>query len=72
MLEILGQSSKEHVIQAHLKKLFSGIHSVKITDNIKFIQAMCSLQGEVVALSSPVNIECSVEVNVIFFRKITI
>lgn len=28
LLEILGQANKQHVIQSHLKKLFSGIHSV--------------------------------------------
>lgn len=62
LLEILGQSSREQVIQAHLKKLFSGIHSVKMNKELQHIDAMCSLQGEVVPLSKPVNVNCPVEV----------
>ncbi|GLV36074.1 beethoven [Carabus blaptoides fortunei] len=61
LLEILGQSSREQVIQAHLKKLFSGIHSVKMNKEFQHIFAMCSLQGEVVSLSKPVNVNCPVE-----------
>lgn len=61
LLEILGQSSKEQVIQSHLKKLFAGIHSIKMDDQGRNIVAMCSLQGETVLLSSPVNINMPVE-----------
>ena len=33
--------------QAHLKKLFQGIHSVNFSDDQKSIIAMCSVAGEV-------------------------
>ena len=63
LLEILGQSTNPVVIQSHLKKLFAGIHSVKFDDTTSNILAMCSLEGEVVPLSSPVAISKDVEVS---------
>ena len=64
LLEILGQSTKERVIQAHLKKLFAGIHSVVFDDDGEQIMAMKSLEGEVVYLSKHVQITQRVEVSV--------
>ncbi|KAK4887841.1 hypothetical protein RN001_004112 [Aquatica leii] len=60
--EIVGHCSKEQVIQRHLKKLFSGIHSINLDSEGKKIVAMCSLQGETVLLNNLVNIEQPVEV----------
>jgi hypothetical protein len=62
LLEILGQSTKERVIQAHLKKLFAGIHSVGFDDDGQHIMAMKSLEGEVVQLSKHVKLTQQVEV----------
>ncbi|XP_069679211.1 cytoplasmic dynein 2 heavy chain 1 isoform X2 [Periplaneta americana] len=61
LLEILGQSTKERVIQAHLKKLFAGIHSVVFDDEGHNIMAMKSLEGEVVHLSKHVRLTQQVE-----------
>lgn len=61
LLEILGQSSKENVIQSHLKKLFAGIYSVVFKGNT--ITAMQSMQGETVMLNSPVKVTNDVEVS---------
>lgn len=66
MLEILGQSAHENVIQAHLKKIFAGIHGVEIQADdkqAKRIVAMKSLQGEIVALKNHINIMKPVEVS---------
>lgn len=62
LLEVIGQSSKEQVIQTHLKKLFAGIHSINLDLSGKSINAICSLQGEVVPLSRSVDINQPVEV----------
>jgi dynein heavy chain 2 len=62
LLEILGQSTKEQVIQAHLKKLFAGIHSVVFDDDGQNIMAMKSLEGEVVHLNKHVRVTQQVEV----------
>ncbi len=50
------------VRQAHLKKLFQGIHRVNFSEDLKTITAMCSVAGEVVTLHSPVAITEDVEV----------
>jgi dynein heavy chain 2 len=54
MLEILGQSQNPSIIQLHLKKLFSGIHTVKFTDGQDRILAMRSHLKEEVALSQEI------------------
>jgi len=59
LLELLGQASKEKVIQAHLKKLFAGIYSVFIDDG--FLKSVSSVQGEVVTLKKPVRITNNIE-----------
>ena len=46
MLEILGQSQNPTIIQLHLKKLFSGIHTVKFGENNEKLLAMRSSLGE--------------------------
>ncbi|XP_074038391.1 dynein cytoplasmic heavy chain beethoven [Leptinotarsa decemlineata] len=61
LLEVVGQSSKEHVIQSHLKKIFMGIATVHLSSTGQEIAAMCSSQGETVFLSNPVNIQKPVE-----------
>lgn len=63
LLEILGQSTKEKVVQAHLKKLFSGIHNVDLDENKKNIVAIKSLHGEVVQLNRAIHLHENVEVS---------
>lgn len=59
LLELLGQAAKERVIQAHLKKLFAGIHSVEIDNG--FLKSVVSIQGEAFQLANPVKITNSIE-----------
>eukprot|EP00667_Euglena_gracilis_P000034 EG_transcript_34 len=61
LLEILGQAQNPDVIQAHLKKLFAGIHRVEFNEQHSQITAMCSADGECVPLISPVTITSEVE-----------
>ena len=49
-------------MQAHLKKLFAGIHSVRFGEEETEIVAMRSLEGEEVPLSATVPITPDVEV----------
>lgn len=62
LLEIMGQSTKPAVIQAHLKKLFAGIHNVDFDDGFTCITTMKSLEGESVTLKSPVKVSSKIEV----------
>nr|CAD7594425.1 unnamed protein product [Timema genevievae] len=63
LLEILGQSTKPRVIQAHLKKLFVGIHSVTFDPSEQHITAIRSLEGETVPLKQHVELTAKVEVS---------
>ena len=62
LLEILGQATNPRVIQAHLKKLFAGIHTVQFSEEEREIVAMRSLDGELVPLKNHVPISTDVEV----------
>lgn len=64
LLELLGQSTKANVLQAHLKKLFSGVHSVEFSRGSKQqeIVAVRSPEGEVVQLRKSVPVIGSAEV----------
>jgi dynein heavy chain 2 len=61
LLEILGQAKNPQVIQNHLKKLFSGIHSVEFSEDIQRIVAIRSADGEIVHLCEAVPISGEVE-----------
>jgi dynein heavy chain 2, cytosolic len=62
----LGQSTKEKVVQAHLKKLFAGIHSVDFDRSGQRIEAMKSLDGEVVPLSRSITVTQNVEASTFY------
>ncbi|GJQ81470.1 btv [Trypoxylus dichotomus] len=62
LLEVVGQSSQENVIQSHLKKLFAGIHSIKLDKQGCKIVEMRSLEGETVELNKPVDVSQPIEI----------
>ncbi|EAX95758.1 Dynein heavy chain family protein [Trichomonas vaginalis G3] len=62
LLEIIGQASEDAIIiQAHLKKLFQGVHSVVFDGSNTKIIAVCSSLGERVDLKNPIICQGPVE-----------
>lgn len=65
LLELLGQSTKEPIIQKHIKKLFPGINRLKIEKNQKngatSIVNIVSAEGEKVKLLEPISMVGPIE-----------
>ncbi|XP_050526495.1 cytoplasmic dynein 2 heavy chain 1 isoform X2 [Daktulosphaira vitifoliae] len=60
LLEMIGQTKKNSVVQAHLKKLFSGVQNVQFNSSGNII-SIESPQNEIVLLEKPVQVTDHVE-----------
>lgn len=58
---MIGQTKKVSVVQAHLKKLFSGVQNVQFNSSGNII-AIESPQNEIVNLDKPVQVSNQIEV----------
>jgi dynein heavy chain 2 len=58
---MIGQTKKTSVVQAHLKKLFSGVQNVQFNKSGNII-AIESPQNEIVILDKPVQVSNQIEV----------
>ncbi len=54
LLEIIGNSKDIVRIMKHLKKMFAGIATIKLDDDITQIQGMASREGEAVTFKEPI------------------
>lgn len=61
LLEMIGQTKKLSVVQAHLKKLFTGVQNVQFNSSGDII-AIESPQNEIVNLDKPVQVSNQIEV----------
>jgi len=66
LLEMIGQTKKVSVVQAHLKKLFSGVRNVQFNSSGNII-AIESPQNEIVNLDKPVLVSNQIEVSLTIF-----
>ena len=74
LLEMLGQATKEEIIQKHIRKLFPGCHSLLIESTTTgiAIKAIKSSEGDVVHLIKSVEIFGPIEVSAFCVKHITI
>eukprot|EP00930_Biecheleria_cincta_P074768 TRINITY_DN6197_c0_g1_i1.p1 TRINITY_DN6197_c0_g1~~TRINITY_DN6197_c0_g1_i1.p1 ORF type:complete len:4188 (+),score=808.10 TRINITY_DN6197_c0_g1_i1:1794-12566(+) len=56
LLEILSQTKDPTAVQPHMGKCFEGINSVRFNADNEIIEAMLSVEGEVVDYFKPVNV----------------
>ncbi|KIY66037.1 dynein heavy chain protein 1 [Cylindrobasidium torrendii FP15055 ss-10] len=63
LLEIIGNSKDILRIMKHLKKMFAGISTIKLDDDLTQIQGMASREGEEVAFSEPINLKDFPKIN---------
>ncbi|CAJ1371943.1 unnamed protein product [Effrenium voratum] len=56
LLMILSQTKDPTAVQPHMGKCFEGISRVRFNQTSEIIEAMSSVEGEVVELSNPVNV----------------
>ena len=54
LLEIIGNSKEILRIMKHLKKMFAGISTIKLDDEVTQIQGMASREGEEVTFKDPI------------------
>lgn len=64
LLEFLGQSTKDHIIQKHIKKLFPGVHELGCSTNssgTSHVISVSSAEGEQIKLSKAIEITGPIE-----------
>ncbi|XP_055916348.1 cytoplasmic dynein 2 heavy chain 1 [Eupeodes corollae] len=63
LLEILGQASKEEIIQKHIRKLFPGCHSLNVAtmNDVNTIKAVHSAEGDILTLGQSVQMKGPIE-----------
>ena len=63
LLEIIGNSKDILRIMKHLKKMFAGISTIKLDDDLTQIQGMASREGEEVQFSEPIMLKDYPKIN---------
>lgn len=63
LLEIIGNSKDILRIMKHLKKMFAGISTIKLNDEVSEIQGMASREGEEVMFSEPIQLKDYPKIN---------
>lgn len=79
LLEILGQATKEEIIQKHIRKLFPGCQSLVIenvtstsSSSVNRIKGIQSTDGDVVNLIKTVEMSGAIEVCIFFLVTFTV
>ncbi|TGZ69850.1 hypothetical protein CRM22_003509 [Opisthorchis felineus] len=63
LLEIIGNSKNVPRLQKHFKKMFAGVHSIKLNEDSTEVLGLCSKEGEEVIFIKPVSIKDNPVIN---------
>uniref|UniRef100_A0A1I8II96 Dynein heavy chain, cytoplasmic n=1 Tax=Macrostomum lignano TaxID=282301 RepID=A0A1I8II96_9PLAT len=63
LLEIIGNSKNVHRLQKHFKKMFAGVHTLKLDEEATTVFGLCSKEGEEVPFVTPVSIKDNPRIN---------
>ena len=63
LLEIIGNSKNVPRLQKHFKKMFAGVHTIKLDEEATTIYGLCSKEGEEVPFITPVSIKDNDRIN---------
>uniref|UniRef100_A0A182QV28 Cytoplasmic dynein 2 heavy chain 1 n=1 Tax=Anopheles farauti TaxID=69004 RepID=A0A182QV28_9DIPT len=59
LLELLGQSSKESIVQKHIRKLFPGVYRLLLEDGSTSVVGFASEEGDEIRLLEPIAIQAT-------------
>ncbi|VDP72907.1 unnamed protein product [Echinostoma caproni] len=63
LLEIIGNSKNVPRLQKHFKKMFAGVHAIKLSEDSTEVLGLCSKEGEEVLFTKPVSIKDNPVIN---------
>ncbi|VEL27774.1 unnamed protein product [Protopolystoma xenopodis] len=63
LLEIIGNSKNVPRLQKHFKKMFAGVHSIQLNEDITQVQGLLSKEGEEVVLMHPISLTDNPPIN---------
>jgi dynein heavy chain 1, cytosolic len=63
LLELIGNSRDVIRVQKHFRKMFAGLHSLKLSDDLSTIVGISSKEGEAVSLRKPISFARNPKIN---------
>jgi dynein heavy chain 1, cytosolic len=63
LLELIGNGRDIMRVQKHFRKMFAGLHSLRLSDDQGSVISICSKEGETINLRKPVNFAKNPKVN---------
>jgi dynein heavy chain 1, cytosolic len=63
LLELIGNSRDVVRVQKHFRKMFAGLHSLRLSDDMGIITGICSKEGELVDLRKPISFARNPKIN---------
>jgi len=63
LLELIGNSRDVVRVQKHFRKMFAGLHSLRLSEDMSTITGISSKEGEIIALRKPISFARNPKIN---------